>query len=112
MGPPDSKMIDAHQDQSTIYPEFHTKKRVKHQDDYGIHSVWKIVKFKDVFSDKIGTMKSVQDMVNLGQSVSNQSKLHPDSAVDIPVSKSPTSVPHQEEVEEDLHDEIYEDEDA
>ena len=110
MGPPDSNVRDAHQDQSSIYSELHTKKILAHQDDdilsdsqtkirstyeSAFHLVWRMIKFKDVFPDKIETMRGVQDTVNLDQDVTKKSKCQ-DSAAKRPVSKSPMSLTIQE----------------
>ena len=96
-GTPESKMRDAHQDQSTIHPEVPSKKRVAHQDQADVYSglqtkasleyqdktailsVWTKVKFEEVFPDETETWEIVQVPVNpIPNNMSNESKLLPD----------------------------------
>ena len=50
------------------------RKRVAHQDESAFHSVWKIVKFEEVFPDKIRSLENVQVQVKHNQNVSSKSK--------------------------------------
>ena len=50
-----------------------------------------MIKFEDVFSDKIGTVRNVQDLVKPNEDVSSKSKLQVSEAL-------------QEDVQEDLGD--------
>ena len=106
-------MRDAHQDQSTIHSELHTKKRVAHKDEGDIHSdlqtkmrlahqdesafrsKLKMTKFEEVFPDKTGTVRSVRVLVNPNEEMSKY-KLLQDLEVKRHVSKFPMSVAIQE----------------
>ena len=59
IGPPESKIRVTHQNQGAIQSELHTKMIFASQDKSAFHSVWKMVKFKEVFPDKTSTARSV-----------------------------------------------------
>ena len=48
----------AHKDEGDIHSDLQTKMRLAHQDESAFHSVWKMVKFEEVFPDKTGTVRS------------------------------------------------------
>jgi hypothetical protein len=101
-GTPDSKMRDAHQDQSNFDSELHTKIRVVHKYESAIHSDWpkktviahqegSVVRSElrmTKFSFMIGTVWRMQDLVKPNEDVSIESKL-------------PICVALQEDVQED-----------
>ena len=114
MGPPNSKMGNGHQVQSSINSEFHTKSRVAHTDESAIHCDWhtktemvhqdelKMIKYQvsseDVYPDKCGSMENVQGQVKKNRDVS---KFPMSLTNDV---KNEEDVKNDEEVKEDDDD--------
>ena len=69
-----TKMRVAHQDQGAIHSELNTEMRLAHQDESAFRSVWKMAKFEEIFPDKIGIVRTVEVLVNPNKDVSNKSK--------------------------------------